>query len=284
MSALPLAFAFSAGVLASVNPCGFAMLPAFVGYYLGSEGGPEAGAVRRVLDGVAVGAAVTAGFAVLFGAAGLLISTVGSALLAQFPVVVLAVGLVLVGLGVWLAAGRSLGLSFGLDVRAGRRRGLAAAVWYGVAYGLASLACTLPVFLVVVGSAFSTGSVVGGLALFMAYALGMGLVVTAVAVGAALFRGAVARWLRRAIPVVQQLSGALLIAAGTFLVVREFRLDRLGGPSWLAWVYSHTEAVGALLLGAAGVATAVLWWRAPGREGRPAADGASLTIQEASRE
>ncbi|MGH2655502.1 MAG: cytochrome c biogenesis CcdA family protein [Actinomycetota bacterium] len=284
MSALPLAFAFSAGALASVNPCGFAMLPAFVGYYLGTKDRPEAGTARRVFEGLAIGAAVTAGFVALFAAVGLLVSGAGSALLAQFPVVVLAVGLVLVGLGVWLAAGRPLGFSFGIDVRAGKRRGLAAAAWYGVAYGLASLACTLPVFLVVVGSAFSAGSMIGGLVLFVAYALGMGAVVTAVAVGAALFRGAVARWVRRAIPVVQQLSGALLIAAGTFLVVREFRLARLGGPSWLAWAYAHPGTVGALLLGAAGVATALLWWVAPGGSGGRARTPASPPIQKASRE
>ena len=33
----PLAIAFGAGMLATVNPCGFAMLPAYLGYFLGLE-------------------------------------------------------------------------------------------------------------------------------------------------------------------------------------------------------------------------------------------------------
>ncbi len=36
-----LNFSFSAGMTAFFNPCGFAMLPAYVSYYLGQEG--EAG-------------------------------------------------------------------------------------------------------------------------------------------------------------------------------------------------------------------------------------------------
>ena len=34
----PLALAFASGMVATVNPCGFAMLPAYLGYFLGLEG------------------------------------------------------------------------------------------------------------------------------------------------------------------------------------------------------------------------------------------------------
>ena len=34
----PLALAFTAGMVATVNPCGFAMLPAYLSYFLGIEG------------------------------------------------------------------------------------------------------------------------------------------------------------------------------------------------------------------------------------------------------
>ncbi|MGH2657473.1 MAG: cytochrome c biogenesis CcdA family protein [Actinomycetota bacterium] len=268
MNAVPLAFAFAAGALASVNPCGFAMLPAFVGFYLGADGDvlPRR-AGRRLVEALAVGGAVTAGFALVFVGFGVLVSALGSALLSRAAVVVIAVGVLLVALGTWLAAGRSLPIPIGLDVRAGSVRGLLGAGGYGVAYALASLACTLPVFLLVVGSAFSAASFGEGLAVFGAFTLGMGSVVTGVAVGAALFRGVVARWLRRAVPLVQQLSGALLVAAGVFLVVRELRLGRIGsGLDWLAPAYDHPGLVGALLLVAAGVATAALWRTAPARE------------------
>lgn len=42
-----LAFAFGAGLLSPVNPCGFAMPPAFVGYYMGNADGGELARRRR---------------------------------------------------------------------------------------------------------------------------------------------------------------------------------------------------------------------------------------------
>ncbi len=264
MSPGGLAFAFAAGMLASVNPCGFAMLPAYAGYYLGSgEEGGSRSLARRLADGLVVGAAVTVGFVAVFGAVGLGVSALGSALLSHVPLAVLVIGTLLVGLGAWLAAGRSLELRIGVPVRVGGGRGLGTASVFGAAYGLASLPCTLPVFLLVVGSAFAAGSLLGGLAHFAAYGLGMGAVVVAVSVGAAAFRGVVGRWLRRALPLVQQLSGALLVAAGTYLVFRELRLGPIGDPGPLAVAYAHPGVAGGLLVAGAGAAAAVLWWLAP---------------------
>ena len=34
---IPIAFSFSAGIVAAFNPCGGAMLPAYIGYQIGSD-------------------------------------------------------------------------------------------------------------------------------------------------------------------------------------------------------------------------------------------------------
>ena len=65
-----LALAVSAGAIAAFNPCGFAMLPAYLALFLGEPAGRRA-AVGRALG---VGAAVTVGFVLVFGIAGMLIS------------------------------------------------------------------------------------------------------------------------------------------------------------------------------------------------------------------
>lgn len=259
MNGLPLALAFSAGIFASVNPCGFAMLPAFVGTYLGVEdrGFGTRTAWHRAAEGVAVGLAVTAGFMVIFAAIGILISLAGNVLFRQFPTIVLVLGTGLVALGAWLAAGRTLKLGAAMASRAPGGRGLRPAALYGGAYGLASLGCTLPVFLVVVGSAFSAGSVLKGFALFLAYSAGMGVVVTGIALGAALFKGALARWLRRALPYVQQASGGLLIAAGAYLVVRELNQVRIGRAAWIDSLAANSGLVAGLLVAGAGLAAAL---------------------------
>ena len=65
-------FAFAAGMASAVNPCGFAMLPAYLGLYLGSNLSEEErpGPVAAILRGLVVGSAVSAGFILLFGIVG----------------------------------------------------------------------------------------------------------------------------------------------------------------------------------------------------------------------
>jgi cytochrome c-type biogenesis protein len=46
---LPVGFAFGAGMVAAVNPCGFAMLPAYLSLYLGAREEEFAKRPRRAL-------------------------------------------------------------------------------------------------------------------------------------------------------------------------------------------------------------------------------------------
>jgi len=187
-----------------------------------------------------------------------------------------AVALALAGLGTWLAGGREVHV-FVPNPVAGRKRGdLLSAGVYGVGYGLASLACTLPIFLIVVGAAFVQGTVLGGLALFLAYGAGMGAIVVAVTLGAALLKGIVARFLRMALPYVQRASGVLLILAGTYLAVRQLEEARLGTLSALQ---PYAAEIGVGLALATSVAAGLLWWL--GRVSESAAADAEAGEQEA---
>lgn len=58
VTAIPLGYAFGAGMVAAINPCGVAMLPAIVGYELGVW---SAGYVR-LARGLVFGLLATAGF------------------------------------------------------------------------------------------------------------------------------------------------------------------------------------------------------------------------------
>ncbi len=58
-------FAFTAGLLSTVNPCGFAMLPAYLSFFMGLE---DEDAPRRVVVGRAlkIGLIMSAGFVAVF--------------------------------------------------------------------------------------------------------------------------------------------------------------------------------------------------------------------------
>jgi hypothetical protein len=78
-----LLVALTAGMVAAFNPCGFAMLPAYLGLFLGDEAGAKSGsAVGRALG---VGAAVTVGFVAVFGVAGMGAAPVRARVLARLP-------------------------------------------------------------------------------------------------------------------------------------------------------------------------------------------------------
>ncbi len=220
MLELPLAYAFTAGAVATVNPCGFAMLPAYVSYHLGADDPRfgEASFLTRSARGLALGIVATLGFVALFGAVGAVFSLGGRAIVAAVPWAALLIGVALVLVGLAMLAGRSLSVPTLGRVGIPRTLGWRGVFLFGLGYGVASLSCTLPIFLVVVGSSLVTAGVGDALAMFLAYALGMGAVLTALTIGAAAFKGAVARSLRRVVPYVERASAALLVAAGLYIV------------------------------------------------------------------
>jgi hypothetical protein len=88
---------------------------------------------------------------------------------------------------------------------------------FGVGYGLVSLGCTLPVFLVAVGAALTTTGPLAALTVFGAYALGMAVVLLALSISAGLLRHGLARALRRALPHLRWINGSMLLAVGGYL-------------------------------------------------------------------
>ena len=100
-----------------------------------------------------------------------------------------------VGLASWSwASGCSAAASCGsrTEGRAGGRdRGLGSMYLFGVSYATVSLSCTLGPFLVVLTPTFRSSGTVAGMAAFVWYALGMGLVVGAVTVAVAGAQGGV---------------------------------------------------------------------------------------------
>ncbi len=70
----------------------------------------------------------------------------------------------------------------------------------------------------VVGSSLASQGLVNSFVQFIGYGLGMGAILIAVTIGAALFQGTVARGLRAAMPYVHRMSALFLAGAGAYLV------------------------------------------------------------------
>jgi cytochrome c biogenesis protein CcdA len=226
---LRLGYAFLAGIVAAFNPCGFALLPAYLGMYVGDP----VGGGGRFARAVAVSLSVSTSFVVVFGLVGLVVGIASQAVATALPWIGLAIGVILIAAGGFAAAGRFPGVTWGRGLadqmgRVAARTGLSSYAAYGIGYALASLGCTLPIFLAVVGTAFGSEGTIGGAALqFVLFGAGMASVLAVLTVAVAALRGASLRRMRRLPRYVAPISAALLLAAGAYLVYYWLTIGRL---------------------------------------------------------
>ena len=220
----PLGFAFSAGLVASVNPCGFAMLPAYLGLYLGEndEGRAERGVASRLQRAVLISATVTAGFVLVFAAVGVPITLGARGLINIIPWVGLSIGVLLALAGAYMLSGGTIynSMAIRLSTKMGNasRGGVKGYFTFGVGYGTASLSCTLPIFLAVIGGTFTADTFLDSLLQFLLYGFGMGTVILVLTVGMAIFKGAMIGGLRRMLPYLGTVSAIMLLVSGAFIV------------------------------------------------------------------
>ena len=221
---LPFGYAFGAGMVSTVNPCGFSLLPAYLSLYLSGrdDGTASSHPLLKGCKALLIGTAVTLGFTVLFSLVGVIIQAGGYILMQYLPWLGLLIGAILICLGLFLLAGKSVYTA--LPARLANRIGNPASqgfntyFLFGIGYGMASLGCTLPIFLVVVGSAIKSQGFSNGIFQFISYSLGMGSVLTLLALSFALFKGGLAIYLRRVLPYMGRVAGVLLLVSGSYQV------------------------------------------------------------------
>jgi cytochrome c biogenesis protein CcdA len=287
-----LGLAFAAGLVAALNPCGFAMLPAYLALVVRGTDNAAAIAVGRA---VAATAAMTLGFLAVFGAFGFLTVSLASTLQQYMPFVTVLIGIVLVALGIWLLAGRELSVL--VPNRLGRSASwaptstLGSMFGYGAGYAIASLSCTIGPFLAVTGAEVGGTSVVSRVWIYLAYAAGFALVVGALAVAVALAGSALVERIRRILPYVNRIGGAVLILVGLYVGYYgyyEIRLFHAGGSpddpviaaagrlqgAIAGWVHRHGPWPWIVLLAALLVCSLIwAWYRRRSRAGPATADG-----------
>ena len=220
----PFGFVFVLGMASAVNPCGFAMLPAYLGLYLGTND-KEAETThlgRTLVKAIIVGTAVSAGIVFLFGLLGTAIGLGASFVGNLIPWLGLTIGIILTLFASWTMAGAKLYSSLGARAasRMGNPNELSPKGYFifGVSYGTASLSCTLPLFLSVVGftvTGVSTALVVGN---FFLFAFGMASFIFAFTLTMALFKGTMVGIVRKALPYIQPVGTTVMLLAGMYIV------------------------------------------------------------------
>lgn len=208
---------FLRGVLATVNPCGFVLLPTYLMYFLGSEAarpGTQRASLQRAL---LVSSAVAAGFFTVFLLIGLAVQGGMSWFLDQSEWFGLIVGIILVILGIAMLFGLKLSFMTPKLTAGGKDRRIVSMYLYGVSYAVASLGCTLPLFIPALASANNNGYASAVVATAM-YGIGMGVTLTALTVALAFARTGLLKVLRRVMEHLDLVAGVLMVLTGLYLV------------------------------------------------------------------
>ena len=222
---LPIGFAFGAGMIAAVNPCGFVMLPSYVAVYLLSEKDSPSGMTIRLIRALKVTISMTLGFVIVFGLIGSLVSfglrsVIGSLL----PWFGMGIGIALIAISGLLLFGfnqfRYSSLPFRLSsmftiFQTDTIRGY---FFFGVSYALVSVGCALPIFMVVVTSTFAGQSIFGILMSYINYSLGMGTIIFVVTIITALLRKSLTFSGNLLGSFLNKATVVLLLVAGIYLV------------------------------------------------------------------
>jgi cytochrome c biogenesis protein CcdA len=220
MGDVPVALAFAAGLVATVNPCGFAMLPAYLSYFTGLDGAGTGGRGTSVARGLVVGVVVSAGFLVVFGISGAVVNAGYRSIIDFVPWAALVIGVLLASAGVVvLVGGLHINVSLPRLTIDGPSRRYRSMFLFGVGYAVASLSCTLPVFLAVTGVAGAAPTFLTGVLTYVLYALGMSTLLVVLTVAVSVAKTGVVLRLRWLLPHVGRISGAILLLSGVYITV-----------------------------------------------------------------
>ncbi|MDD7811540.1 cytochrome c biogenesis CcdA family protein [Mycobacterium sp. CSUR Q5927] len=263
-----LGFALGAGLVAALNPCGFAFLPGYLGLVIADSRDTS----RPVALARAGAATVTmsAGFLTVFGIFGLAVSPLITSAQKYLPFATVVIGVLLLAMGGWLLAGRDISVL--LPTAGGTPTARLGSMYgYGVGYAVASLSCTIAPFLAVISTTFHQGSTLAGALAFLAYAAGMSITVGVAALAVALAGSSATSALRRVLPYVGRIAGVIVLLTGlyvTYYGYYEIRLYFSGADAddpviraagaVQSWLADRVDALGVWpLLGAAVVLVSV---------------------------
>jgi len=239
MIELGVLVAFLGGVVSFASPCCLPLVPAYVGYMVGtSTGGPHA---RRT--SLFHGLAFTAGFSIVFVAFWASIGLVGYVLADHVTLLRQLGGALLVFLGLQVAgvinvtalwrdtrpmpafAGAGLG-GGAMTSPPSYRRSLA----FGTVFAAGWSPCIGPILGGIIGLASTAASVGQGTVLLVAYAAGLAIPFLAVAIGAD-WVGQRLTWVGRNHHAVSVVTGAALVVVGILMITGVLaRLSTLAAP------------------------------------------------------
>jgi cytochrome c biogenesis protein CcdA len=268
-----MSLSFIRGLVAAVNPCGFILLPTYLMYFLGVSGGAPGTQKASITRALKVSAAVSSGFLAVFLAIGFLSVPLRSTISANSKYVTGFIAIGLIVLGTAMLFGYKLPFMTP-QIESGKKDQTVKSMFvYGVAYAVASIGCTIGLFLATVFSTRPDETFIDSVSNMIAYGAGMALLVSALTVGFAFANTTLLKFLRSAMQYVDKIAAAFVMLSGLYLAWYFYwvDLDNGGDPitDWAfarqadatAFLNDNWKVVGVVLGGVVVVAVAYVTFR-----------------------
>lgn len=268
-----LSLSFVRGMLAAVNPCGFILLPTYLLYFLGlssADTGVTKAPLRRAL---LVSAAVSAGFLAVFLVVGLIAELFTNWVIGNAKYLTAVIGVGLVVLGVAMLFGYRLPITTPKLDAGGRDRTVRSMFVYGIAYAVASIGCTIGLFIATLFGTASREGYLAGVANVVAYGAGMALLITALTVTLSVANVGLLKVLRRGMQYVEMVAGAFVLLSGLYLLWYFWQVDLNDGgdpitgavEEWQTRIQNflndHWATVAGVMVAIVGAAIGAVWVR-----------------------
>jgi cytochrome c-type biogenesis protein len=215
-----MSLSFIRGMVAAVNPCGFILLPTYLMYFLGLQGnmpGSQRASLRRAL---LVSAALSAGFIAVFLVAGVVSYNFTNWINENAKYATGAIGVGLLVLGVAMLFGYKLPfMTPTIDTGDGTpEKTIRAMFVFGIAYAVASIGCTIGLFIATVFSTTTREGVVAGVGNVVSYGAGMALLVSALTVALAFANTSLLKFLKGGLKYVDRIAAGFVVLSGMYLI------------------------------------------------------------------
>ncbi len=268
-----LSLSFVRGMLAAVNPCGFILLPTYLLYFLGlssADTGVTRAPLRRALI---VSAAVSAGFLAVFLVVGLIAELFTTWVVGNAKYLTAVIGVALVALGIAMLFGYRLPINTPKLDAGGRDRTVRSMFLYGIAYAVASIGCTIGLFMATLFGTATREGYLAGVANVVAYGAGMALLITALTVTLSVANVGLLKVLRRGMQYVEMIAGAFVLLSGLYLLWYFWQVDLNDGGDpitgaverWQTRIQNflndHWAAVAVVMATIVGGAVVAVWLR-----------------------
>lgn len=216
-----MGFAFVAGVAAAFNPCGFVMLPAYIGLYLKINKNQTIH--KKLSNALIISLSMTMGFTILFGLFAFIIGLGAKAIIySMLPWMGISIGMLLIIFGSWLLSGNNLYTNIfnniGQQTNIKNNNNIKTYFMFGLSYGIVSLSCTFPIFLAVIGSTLNSNDLIYQFTQFMLYSAGMSLVIIIITFSMTIFKIDINSKLQNLSIYINKISTWLIIIAGIYII------------------------------------------------------------------